>query len=119
MLASVLQSGRAAPRVSRIATPLIIGIGLYGLGAPALAIAHELIVLASAAVLSDLTWLLSWCGVLRVLPFDPIYTGALLLTVGGIEPRGLALAGPLGALLHALAPSMFEAPDLAAPDAWA
>lgn len=58
-------------------------------------------------------------GPLRALPLDPIYTSALLLTLGGIEPRGPALAMPIGQILHERWPTFFQSPELLASGAWA
>jgi hypothetical protein len=102
----------------RVAGTLAGGVALYGLVAPILAVVHETIVLATAALLSDLTWLISSSGLLRAVPFDPIYTGAMLLTIGGIEPRGLAITGVIGAWLHATWPGLFESPSLVPPPAF-
>src|SRR4051794_23322700 len=77
-----------------------VGVAAYGATAPLLAVLHEVIVLGMAWLLGGLAGLAATSGLLRALPLDPIYTGALLLTVGGIEPHGLSLAGPAGALLH-------------------
>ena len=72
---------------------------------------HELIVLGTAHLVGDLAWLVATGGLLRAVPLDPIYTSAMLLTLGGIEPRGLALAGPAGALLHERWPSLCRVAD--------
>ncbi len=98
---------------------VLLGAAVYGVLAPVLAITHELIVLGSAHLIGDLTWFVTTSGLLRVLPLDPIYTSAMLLTLGGIEPRGLALATSAGQLLHDQWPLFFQSPDLLAPDAWA
>jgi hypothetical protein len=97
----------------------VVGIAAYGAVAPLLAVLHELIVLAAAGLLSHLAWLAAASGAMRALPLDPIYTSALLLTVGGIEPHGLALAGPVGGLLHERWPGLFDAPTLVSASAWA
>lgn len=113
---------RCYPSHRRLA-PLVWSVGLgalaYGAVAPLLAVAHELIVLGAALAIGDLAWWGSTSGVLRTLPLDPIYTSAMLLTLGGIEPHGLALAGSAGALLHERWPSLFASPALVAPRAWA
>jgi hypothetical protein len=84
-------------RVRPLAGAVVVGIAAYGAIAPVLAVAHELIVLGASHLIGDLARLTVSSGLLRVLPLDPIYTSAVLMTLGGIEPRGLALAGPAGA----------------------
>jgi hypothetical protein len=101
------------------ARAVVFGIAAYGVIAPLLAVAHELIVLGTAHLVGDFAWLVATGGLLRAVPLDPIYTSAMLLTLGGIEPRGLALAGPPGALLHAQWPGLIESPTLVASQAWA
>ena len=111
--------GRPAARFWRALRGLLAGVAVFGLLAPFLAVAHELIVLGAAFTLSTTVGFLSTWPYLRALPLDPIYTSAMLLTLGGIEPRGLALAAPIGDWLHAAWPNLFESPSLVAPVAWA
>ncbi|MCC6991248.1 MAG: hypothetical protein IT181_19745 [Acidobacteria bacterium] len=78
--------------------------------------AQQALVLAAGALLRTGTgaveqWLLPH------LPVDPVYAGAALRIVGGVEPLGLAVAGPLGEALHWLAPAIFGSPDRVAPGA--
>jgi hypothetical protein len=82
---------------------------------PLLAVGHELVVLGTAVALREAAWLIATPAVCRLLPLDPIYTSAMLLTVAGIVPRGLAIAGPLGDQLHQTWPGLFEAQALVAP----
>lgn len=119
MLAPSGSSPYALPGVKRLLQAAVAGAVAYGVTAPLLALAHELIVLATAHLVGDVAWLLGTSGILRWLPLDPIYTSAMLLTLGGIEPRGLALAEPIGGLLDAAVPTLFEPPSLLAPHAWA
>ncbi|MCC7370653.1 MAG: hypothetical protein IT306_19695 [Chloroflexi bacterium] len=112
------------PRTRWLALPtfvrvLVGGVACYGLLAPPLALVHELIVLAVAHLMGDLAWYAATSGLLRALPLDPIYTSAALLTLGGIEPRGLALAAPLGPAIHERWPAVFQPPALLAAGAWA
>src|SRR5438105_2851056 len=115
MLASSDPRPIAHPRLPTLLAAMVAGVVVYGVVAPLLAVIHELIVLGMANVVGALAGLAGADGLLRSLPLDPIYTGALLATVGGIEPRGLALAGPLGDALHQDWPALFESPSLAAP----
>jgi hypothetical protein len=54
----------------------------------------------------------------RQAPLDPVYTLALIQFAGEIQARGVAVAAPLGGLLHSLSPDLFAEPDLAG-GAWA
>src|SRR5215207_9924829 len=119
MLATPQLSLALSRRLGAHAWSAVVGIAAYGAVAPLLAVSHELIVLAAAGLLSNLAWLAAASGAMRALPLDPIYTSALLLTVGGIEPHGLALAGPVGGLLHENWPALFESPTLVAAPVWA
>ena len=56
-----------------LARAVVVGIAAYGVVAPLLAIAHELIVLGTAHLVGDVSWLVATGGVLRVLPLDPIF----------------------------------------------
>ncbi|MGE3908650.1 MAG: hypothetical protein AB7K36_04830 [Chloroflexota bacterium] len=114
-----LLAGWSSAQIRRLAWTTALGVGIYGILAPVLAVVHELIVLATAHLIGDLAWEMASGGLLRALPFDPIYTSAMLLTLGGIEPRGLALAPPIGAWLHEHWSAFFQAPALVAPLAWA
>ncbi len=96
-----------------------LGVVLYLAAAPLLAIVHQTVVFSVARLTSGLAWAVSSAGLIRSLPLDPIYTSAMLLTLGGIEIRGIAVAGPLGGLLERLCSSLFEPPDLVASGAWA
>jgi hypothetical protein len=104
--------------VRPLAWAVVVGIAAYGAVAPLLAVAHELIVLGAAHLVGDVARLMATGGLLRAMPLDPIYSSATLLTLGGIEPHGLALAGPAGALLHEHWPGLFESPTLVASHAW-
>src|SRR5437016_1493246 len=83
-------------RLPRLLAALLMGACAYGLLSPLLAVCHELLVLGAAVAVREAIWLPGAPGLWRLLPLDPIYTSALLLTVAGIVPRGLAIAGPLG-----------------------
>jgi hypothetical protein len=98
---------------------LVVGVLAYGAAAPWLAVVHEVVVLAIARTTSWLAWVALHWDALRSLPLDPIYTGAMLSTLGGIEPRGLALAGPIGQALYEWWPTTFDPPALVAHGSWA
>ena len=96
-----------------------LGIAAFIVVAPLLALAHEALVLLVAELLGGLGNLARNGEVPRALPLDPIYTGALLLTLGGIDVLGVAVAQPVGGVAEALWPAVFEPADLVATGAWA
>jgi len=96
-----------------------LGLAAFLLLSPVLAVTHEVLVLGVAELLGGLGALAHDRALLRTLPLDPIYTGAFLLTLGGIEARGMAVAEPLGGMLVPLWPAFFEPARLVAPGAWA
>ena len=90
-------------RVPRVLLTLVVGVLMYGLLAPVLALPRN----GRARNRQACSAISSGCSVMRpapMLPLDPIYTSAMLLTIAGIVPRGLAIAGPVGDLLHATCP---------------
>jgi hypothetical protein len=81
-----------------------------------LAVARQAALLGIGALVgacADLleTWLLP------LLPVDPVYGGAGLRLLGGIEPAGLAVAGLPGEWLHQVLPAVFLSPDVVADGA--
>ena len=46
----------------------------------------------------------------RLIPADPIYTGALASLLSDVDAVGLALAGPLGEVFHSYWPTLFLDP---------
>jgi hypothetical protein len=95
---------------------LAAGVAIFLLSAPLLAVARQASLLATAWIVGALTDLVE-ARLLTLLPVDPVYGGAGLRVLGGIEPRGLAVAGPPGLLLHQLVPSFFLTPELTAAGA--
>ncbi|MCC6174220.1 MAG: hypothetical protein IT305_02855 [Chloroflexi bacterium] len=96
-----------------------LGVVAYLLAAPFVAIGHQLLILAIAWTLNAVAYTAGASGLPRLLPLDPIYTSAALLTIGSIQPRGLAVAAPIGGMLDRLLPVLFEPASLVAPGAWA
>lgn len=94
----------------------LVGLASFLALAPLLAIARQVAVLAVAGLVGTVTDQVE-VFLLPLLPVDPVYGGAGLRVLGGIEPRGLAVAGFPGALLHSLLPALIASPELAAPDA--
>jgi hypothetical protein len=93
-----------------------LGLVVFLALAPLLAVARQATVLIMAGLVGSSTDLFE-AHVLPLLPVDPVYGGAGLRVLGGIEPRGLAVAGPIGMLLHWLLPVLFSPPELAASGA--
>jgi hypothetical protein len=96
--------------------PLAAGLLLFLLLLPIVAVAQQMLLLLAARLLGDLTTLFE-SQVLPVLPLDPVYAGAALSILGGIQPAGLALAGWPGWALHGAAPGLFGSPEQVAPGA--
>jgi hypothetical protein len=69
------------------------------------------------ATLPGLAWLFHavvatslWEPLIQFSGLDPIYAGTAIRAAGGVRVIGLAVAGPIGAFLHAMA-AMARAPD--------
>src|SRR4051812_17960363 len=101
------------PVAKRLATSSLVFLVLV---LPTSAVIQQALFLLAARLLSDLTTLVE-TRLLPTLPLDPVYAGAGLNIVGGIQPAGLAVAGWVGSALHHLAPGAFGLPDLVAPGA--
>jgi hypothetical protein len=106
----------AAATISSPVAAILAGFGLFLLLAPLVAVARQAAMLGVAWLLGVTTELVE-TQLLPLLPVDPVYGGAGLRVLGGIEPRGLALAGPVGDALHRLLPTIFGAAELTAADA--
>ncbi|MCC6174567.1 MAG: hypothetical protein IT305_04610 [Chloroflexi bacterium] len=111
-LARLSRLGRLAPRWRTVTLGLVIFILL----APLVSLLQQASVTLAARALSTATALIE-AYLLPLLPVDPVYAGAGLHVLGGIEPRGLAVAGHVGALLHGALPLVFASPDSVAPGA--
>ena len=92
-------------------------LAIYIVLRPIFGLAHELTVagvaeLLHAAVATD--W---WQPVIAFLRLDPVYAGAAVRAIGGLQIAGLAVAGPLGAWLNAIAPAVMLDPARVTPGA--
>jgi hypothetical protein len=98
----------------------VFGAGLLAflLVRPLFGLLHALLVVGLADLLERLTEAPFWADLVRRAPLDPVYTLALIQFAGEIQARGVAVAAPLGSLLHSLSPGLFAEPDLAG-GAWA
>ena len=84
---------------------------------PALGLGHELAVAGLAWLAHTLisgTW---WAPLVDALKLDPIYAGAAIRSLGGVDVIGLAVADPVGGWLNSLAPTVFQAPSQVSPEA--
>ena len=91
---------------------------LYVAARPVLGLAHELSVAAVAVLLHQAVATDWWQPAIAVLRLDPVYAGAAVRSIGGIQVAGFAVAGPVGAWLHAVVPGLALDPGLVSPGAW-
>jgi hypothetical protein len=108
-----------APAPSRLAAwkHVLLALLAYVALRPLMGLGHELTVLALAWLAHAAVGTGWWQPLIGLLGLDPIYAGAALRAVGGVQVAGLAIAGPLGAWLHALAPWAILGPEHVAPNA--
>jgi hypothetical protein len=97
--------------------PMLLTLAAYILLRPVLGFGHEVAVAGVAWLAHALVGTGSWSALIGALGLDPIYAGAAIRALGGVDVVGLAVADPLGAWLHSLLPSIFVAPDQVAPGA--
>ncbi len=111
-----------ARMAARRARPFVISIGLGAIIFlaiwPLLAILRELVVVATAVLLRAVVSFPPLREALMSAPMDPLYTRAALETVGKIRVAGVAVAAPVGDVLHSALPWLFASPELAG-GAWA
>jgi hypothetical protein len=112
MIAS-LPVSRARQRLPAvwIIAPLA-GLLIYVLARPLVAITHELALLGATGLFSLIHYSSAGWALVQIIPGDPIYTGAVASLLSDVDAAGLALAGPLGAALHARWPTLFLDPGL-------
>lgn len=85
---------------------------------PIFGLAHEMLVIIAARsvkVLADSDLLYRF---VKQFVASPVHARILLETLGGIEPRGIAVAGLPGELLHTFASFAFADPNTVASSAW-
>ena len=78
---------------------------------------HELTVAGVAWLAHALVGSGWWSPLVAWLGLDPIYAGAAIRAVGGVDLLGLSVAEPVGSWLHATLPLLFQAPAQVAPGA--
>ena len=91
---------------------LVLGTLLvYVLLRPAVGLGHELTVAGLAWLVHGLISTGFWEPIIGHIGLDPIYAGAAIRAMGGVEVTGFAVAGPLGVALHSAVPGVFVACD--------
>ncbi len=100
-------------KLALLTCPTARAFGLFLLLAPFIAAARQMALILVAGLLGGAARLTEQ-HLLGLLPVDPVYGGAGLRVLGGIEPRGMAVAGWPGTLLHQLNPNGFGPPELVA-----
>src|SRR5919202_1818106 len=90
---------------------------LYVAARPVLGLAHELSVAAVALVLHQAVATDWWQPTIAVLRLDPVYAGAAVRSIGGIQVAGFAVAGPGGARVPTVVPRLALGPCLRLPGA--
>jgi hypothetical protein len=95
----------------------VLALASYILLRPAFGAAHELSVAGVATLLGLVVSTDWWQPVILLLRLDPVYAGAAVRAVGGLQVAGISIAGPVGAWLHAVVPRLVLEPLLAAPGA--
>ncbi len=96
-----------SPRRGTAWLALPVGLLAYVLVRPLLGLGHELAVAGIALSLHALVASNAWVPAVAFLSLDPVYAGAAIHSIGGVDVRGLAVAGDVGTRLHAWLPSVF------------
>lgn len=108
----LVRPGKPSLRVTLTAASCLLLI-------PLLPLIHQAIVLVTAFTLRTVASSLLVKDLLTGAGLDPVYASVFNRTMGNIEAKGLAVAGPLGDGLHQLAPGFFEPPGRVMPGFWA
>jgi hypothetical protein len=95
----------------------LLALAIYITLRPAFGLAHELSVAAVALLLHAAVATDWWQPGIALMRLDPVYAGAAVRAVGGLQVAGFAVAGPLGAWLHAVAPGVLLDPATVTPGA--
>ncbi|HET6319907.1 MAG TPA: glycoside hydrolase family 2 TIM barrel-domain containing protein [Chloroflexota bacterium] len=96
----------------KLSSALVLAAGslAYIVLRPVFGLGHELAVAGLAwfahLAVASMLWqpFIGWIGL------DPIYSGAAIRALGGVQVQGLAVGSPLGESLHALLPVLFQPP---------
>jgi hypothetical protein len=101
----------AQPRRASTLVLVLSGVIAYVALRPLLGLGHELAVAGLASVFHMAVATGAWQPIVQLLGLDPIYAGAAIRALGGVQVDGLALAGPLGEYLSGAVPAVFLPPD--------
>jgi Glycosyl hydrolases family 2, TIM barrel domain len=101
----------------RLALIGLSALGICLLARPLLGLGHELAVAGVAIMLHSLVASNVWQPLVRGLGLDPVYADAAIHAAGGVQVVGIAVANPLGALLHSVFPALCLSPDHVRPGA--
>ncbi|TAK35595.1 MAG: hypothetical protein EPO21_05675 [Chloroflexota bacterium] len=108
--------------VERIRGSLYSPLGaatIYLILSPFLALLHQTMVHVIVVLLEGTASARVITGALGQVGFDRVYASVFERALGNIESQGLAVVGPVGDLLHWLAPGLFAPSDRVRPGAWA
>jgi len=96
---------------------VLLAVGIYIVLRPLVGLGHELSVCGVANLFHAAVDTGFWQPIIAWLHLDPIYAGAAMRAMGGVQVAGLAIAGPLGSWLHGLVPWLVLSPDRVTPAA--
>lgn len=96
----------------------VVVAGICLLSTPLLSLLHQSVALAIALALHAMGSRDLFTQVAVGAGFDPVYASVFNTTLGNIEVRGMAVAGPLGDILHQLVPGLFAPSDQVVAGAW-
>ena len=105
---SSLERARGAPGLC--SSPVAIG-ALCLLLTPIITLIHQIATLTIAGFLQAIGHWGLFSHLAVATSFDPVYSSVMDKTLGNIEVQGIAIASPLGDVLHKLASGLFAAPD--------
>lgn len=100
-----------ALRCAKVAAAFLLAL-------PLISLFHEMTVLVAARALrlASSSPVLEWP--IKSLVGDPVYSQIALEMIGNAEAHGIAVSGPIGQLLHAVLPALFDDPNLVIEGAW-
>src|SRR5689334_17379391 len=79
---------------------LASGVLAYVALRPVIGLGHELAVAGVAGAFHALVATGVWLPAIRLCGLDPVYADAAIRAAGGVQVAGLAVAGPVGNVLH-------------------
>jgi hypothetical protein len=111
------QSERAAVPAGPPWRLTLVVLLLYVVLRPLMGFGHEVTVAALAWLAHAEVGTGWWTPLVAWLGLDPIYAGAAIRSLGGVDLLGLSVADPVGGVLHALLPALFQSPGQVSPGA--